>query len=487
MKGNLPDSANKRISLWLIPITAIAVFTVCFVPRPTDAMGLHVNNSGSPACSDSISYQENSASRPWCTLLRAVRGNSDGNRNSPGVPAQAAQAGDTVLVSAGTYDYDGPGYDPGSWLGVFYDPINSGWPEAWIEFQADGVVTLTGNRSGHSSMIGSNGAQYIKWTGFTLNQALSSYSYGLATANADNVWFEGNTIIGEYTVFSYGADNHPGMMIHGPRANDCTGGISNITIRNNSISGFTGANGRKDNGITLYCLGENILIENNDIFDNQTGINAKSNYTNNRNIVIRKNRFSNNSGTGIAMQAFSDWHVYQNIMENNGTGFLFFNTEYFVGETKPHHVYVANNTMVGNRAGIYFKSLCQNMSDNHVVNNVIIGSSAIITDYQTCTTTENMGVDDVRFDWNFYGISGEFYQEVASWASWRSGFGQDANSIYNTDPQFVNAAAGDFRLQSTSSARSMGRDILDLDGDGSTADSINAGAFLTGTEVIGAQ
>ena len=77
------------------------------------------------------------------------------------------------------------------------------------------------------------------------------------------------------------------------------------------------------------------------------------------------------------MQAFSDWHVYQNIMENNDTGFTFFNTVYFVGETKPHDVYVVNNTMVGNRKGIYFKWLCENMSDNHVVNNLIVGPSAI--------------------------------------------------------------------------------------------------------------
>jgi hypothetical protein len=488
MKGSLRNPVNRRIGRLLTLATIFAVSTVYFLPRSADAKNLHVNNSGSPACSDSTSYQENSAARPWCTLLRAVRGNSDGDRNSPGVPAEAAQAGDTVLVSAGTYDYAGPAYVSGSWLGVFYDPINSGWPEAWIEFRADGVVTLTGNRSGAASMIGSNRAQYIKWTGFTLNQALSSYRGGLATANVDNVWFEGNTIIGQHTVWPNGDDNHPGLMIHGPRSSSCTGGISNITISNNSITGFVGGSGRNDSGITLYCLGENILIENNDIFDNQTGIYAKSNYVDNRNIVVRKNRFSNNRGDAIAMQAFSNWQVYQNIMVNNAAGFTFFNTEYFVGNTKPHHVYVVNNTMVGNLAGIYLKSLCQNMSDNHVVNNLIIGSSAVFTDNTACTTPENMGVDDVRFDWNFYGISGEFYNDfVASFATWQSRYGQDANSIYNTDPLFVDAAGGDFRLQPTSNARNAGQDVLDLDGDGDTMESVNVGAFVTGTDVIGAR
>jgi hypothetical protein len=127
------------------------------------------------------------------------------------------------------------------------------------------------------------------------------------------------------------------------------------------------------------------------------------------------------------------------------------------------------------------------MSDNSVGNNLIIGSSAVRTDDLSCTTPENMGVDDVRFDWNFYGISGEFYQDFASWNSWQSRFGQDANSIYNIDPLFVDASGGDFRLQPTSSARDAGRDVLDLDGDGDTTDPINAGAFVTGTEVIGAR
>jgi hypothetical protein len=457
------------------------------MPRLADAKDLFVNNSGSPACSDSTSYEDNSSAQPWCTMLRAVRGNSDGNRNSSGVPSQAAQAGDIVFVSAGTYEYVGPAYIGPDWLSVFYDPVNSGAPGAWIEFRADGMVALTGNGNGRASMIGSNHAQYIKWTGFTLNQALSSYRNGIATASVDNVWFEGNTIIGQYTDYGFD-DNHPGIMIHGPRSGDCIGGINNITIRNNFIWGFTGASGRNDSGMTLYCLGDNILIENNDIFDNQTGIYAKSSYVDNNNITVRKNRFFDNLGDAIAMQAFSDWHVYQNIMENNSTGFLFFNTIYFVGNTKPNDVYVVNNTMYNNRnGGIYFKSLCQNLNNNHVSNNLIIGSNAITTDATECTTTANMGVDDVEFDWNFYTLSGAFYRDfVSSFTTWQSSYGQDTNSSYGSDPQFVDVSGEDFRLDSGSSARNAGLDILDLNGNGSTDDMITVGAYITGDEVIGA-
>lgn len=491
MKEILSAPTSSPIGLWKAWAAIVSIFTVCLIPQTAHARDLFVNNSGSPACSDSTAYAVNSATQPWCTLLRAVRGNADGNRNSSGIPSQAAQAGDTVYVSAGTYDYSGPAYVAGTWTGVFYDPINSGSPGAWITFEAVDAVELTGNRSGRSSMIGSNQAQYIKWTGFTLNQSLSSYRNGIATATVDNVWFEGNTIIGVYTDYGFD-DNHPGILVHGPRSGDCTGGISNITIRNNSISGFTGASGRNDAGITLYCLGDNILIENNDIFNNRSGIYAKSSYIDNNNITIRKNWFHDNSGDAIAMQAFSDWHVYQNIMQNNGSGFLFFNSIYYVGNTKPNDIYIVNNTMYGNTRGIYFKSLCGNLNNNHVVNNLIIGSNNIISvDSAECTTTQNMGVDDVRFNWNYYDHSGDFYADdnysrIASFPTWQNSYGQSPDSSNGANPRFVDAQGGNFRLQPTSSARDAGRDILDLNGNGSTTDSITLGAYITGDEIIGA-
>lgn len=469
-------------------IAAVTFLLTCLLSLPAEAKNLYINNSGSPTCSDATTYANNSSSSPWCTLLRAVRGNADGNRNTAGVSAQAAQAGDTVYVTAGTYNYSGAAFTAGSWLGVLYDPINSGTPGAWITFEAVGTVHITGNRSGRSSMIGSNSSQYIKWIGFTLNEATSSYRNGIVTATADNVWFERNTIVGYAGDI---ADNHPGIMVHGPRAGDCTGGISNITIRNNSISGFRGIGGRNDAGITLYCLGSNILIENNDIYGNVTGINAKSNYVDNENIVVRRNTLRNNTGDAIAMQAFSDWHVYQNIMQNNRTGFLFFNTTYFVGNAKPNDIHIINNTMYGNAIGIYFKSLCQNLGNNHVKNNLIVGSNNIIyVDSVECSTPSNMVPSKVHFEGNTYGYSGVFYSDdasnqVTSYENWRSSYGQSATSLNGTNPLFVDAAGGDFRLQSGSPARSVARDVLDLNGNGSTTDLIAMGAYITGDEVIG--
>lgn len=472
-------------------LVALAV-AVVFCPAPADAKTLYVNNSGSSSCSDATTYAANSVSSPWCTLLRAVRGNSDGNRNTAGVPAQAARAGDTVHVTAGTYDYSGPAYNAGSWLGTFYDPINSGSAGSWITFQAAGTVILAGNRAGRSSMIGSNAAQYIKWRGFTINQAqLSSYAFaGQATTTANNVWFEGNTFIGTYT--DYGVhDNHPGILIHGERGGTyCTGEINNITVRNNSISGFTGASSMNDAGITLYCLGANILIENNEIFGNTTGIYAKSNYDDNENITIRNNYIHDNE-YAISMKPFSDWHVYQNLIKGNRFGYLFMPTINYVGNPKPNDTYVVNNTMVENTHGIYLRGLCGNFNNNHVKNNIIVGSvNAVVSEDAVCMTPENVNASTMHFNWNIYGHSGSFFGnggggQVASFAGWRSNYGQSADSSNGTNPLFANPAAGDFRLQAGSPARNAGRDVLDLDGDGSTTDPITLGAYVSGNEVIG--
>jgi hypothetical protein len=63
--------------------------------------------------------------------------------------------------------------------------------------------------------------------------------------------------------------------------------------------------------------------------------------------------------------------------------------------------------------------------------------------------------------------------------------GYEANGL-NSDPMFVDAANRNFRLQPSSPARNVGVDVLDLNGNGSTTDVIPAGAYITGTEIIGA-
>ena len=161
----------------LFPVFLISLFLLIF-SLPVAAKSLYVNNSGSPACSDATAYADNTASAPWCSLLRATWGNT--TRTDPSTPSEAARAGDTVYVTAGTYR-------TASYFSVtpVYQPANSGAPGSPIVFQATGTVTLTTTHAPAvepwgtgSPIIGSELKDYIVWDGFTINQHDVNYRYG---------------------------------------------------------------------------------------------------------------------------------------------------------------------------------------------------------------------------------------------------------------------------------------------------------------------
>src|SRR3990167_70930 len=128
---------------------------------------LYVNNSGSPACSDATTYANNSQANPWCSLLRATWGNT--TRTGPSTPSQAAVAGDTVYITAGTYISTVSNLN--SRYDALYNPTNSGTVNGPITFQASGTVTLQGPDI-YAPIIGANGKNYIHWTGpFYIDEA----------------------------------------------------------------------------------------------------------------------------------------------------------------------------------------------------------------------------------------------------------------------------------------------------------------------------
>ncbi|MCU0736716.1 MAG: hypothetical protein MUF20_14595, partial [Methylotetracoccus sp.] len=138
----------------------IAAFSMILTASFADAKVLYVDrNSGN----DATTYEANSATSPWRTIGRAAWGST--TRSSPNA-SQAARAGDTVIIRAGTYSTAGSGlrYDPA------YNPANSGTAAQPIVFQAEGTVTLTLSSS-RGPVIGSNERNYITWKGFTINEA----------------------------------------------------------------------------------------------------------------------------------------------------------------------------------------------------------------------------------------------------------------------------------------------------------------------------
>lgn len=484
-----------RISLALLSLLAV----VGLLANRAEAKPLYVNNSGSPACDDSTSHADNDADHPWCTLLRAVRGNADGSRATAAVPSEAAQPGDTVQVMAGTYDYDGDPWVAGGWLEPLYESVNSGtsWTEP-IVYEAEGTVVLTVSSDVHASTLGGS-AEYVKWIGFTVDESAATLRNGLTTITASHVHFEGLTLTGDGT--SAQGDHHAGIELHGPRDGDCTDAIGDIVIRNCRISGFTGDSGRNDTGIMMYCAAGGtsgtILIEHNEIFANTEGIYAKSSYTPASNapaVILRKNDFHDNLGAGIMTQAWSNWHIYQNLFLDNGGGLAVLAFEYYVGDPQPRGYVVANNTLVGNSHAFRLEGFCNDASGMVYRNNIAVDTTAnsLWGESDLCST--GLTKANYDFDYNLYGQSGTFgnlhYIEFPL-ATWQSPTydNQDVNSAEGIDPLFSDPTQDLFTLQAGSPCREGGAndgiDVLDLDGDGSTDDPITLGAYITGDETIG--
>jgi hypothetical protein len=70
-----------------------------------------------------------------------------------------------------------------------------------------------------------------------------------------------------------------------------------------------------------------------------------------------------------------------------------------------------------------------------------------------------------------------------TFSGWQA-LGYDADSI-EADPQFLDPAANDYHLADGSPALTAGRDRADLDGDADTTETIPAGVYVTGQEIIG--
>jgi hypothetical protein len=442
------------------------------------AKNLYVNNSGNPTCSDSTTYANNGSSNPWCTLGRALWGSA--SRSTPN-SGQAATAGDTVIVSAGTYTAP----DTGQRFGIAFQPVNQGTGEnSRIIIQASGTVNLRTTGTLGGPVIGANASDYITWDGFTIDETTyTSFESGeqsmVMFVNSANYGTVKNcTLIGTTTT----GDNlnHAGIFYH-----DVTNGY----VYNNTIYNVYGNTVGDTNTSAIYSYGLNTgVIEHNHIYNSRGGIFMKEH--GNSNITIRNNKLHGIQLFGIRSAVSdgenSNFRINNNLIYDSEDAYAFM-FGYMQG---PGNI-IANNTAYDVRAGFHITGVTFENNDVLWHNNIVhtAGISAIYTwDYSITQPTDHL------FEHNsYYGIPANCHwnrdgQTCNTWTTWTATWGQDRVSPQGTngvDPLFVNSATGDFRLQVSSPARTLGVDILDLDGDGSTTDIIPAGAYVTGNEIIG--
>jgi parallel beta-helix repeat protein len=378
--------------------------------------GYTVDNTN-PSCSDT---GPGTPAQPFCTIAAA---------------AKVAQAGDTVLVYAGTYP------------GTSVNPVNSGTAGRPITFSANPGVTI----SGGSRAFALSARSYIVVSGFTIT---GTSSYGISVSGGSNVTILGNTESYAGVPISSPASgmylsNLSGGLISGNVTHDnsahgiyltgtTTGvtvqgnisyhnayqyqrnanGINDIAPGNSIIGNVTYAN--EDSGINIYTGGNNTLVANNVTYDNGDHGIDNLNVTGGR---IIGNTVYYNCTDGINVEGTSgNYNIENNVSMDNATGAIINPTP------------IAINPSTGEP---YYTNICNRRTGN-------IG----VYDSAPATTTANYNLVDQSGQGAWYTWAGTAY---SSQAALTAATGQEANGIF-ANPKFANAAGWDLQLTEGSPA-----------------------------------
>lgn len=467
-----------RINLYILLI-------IFFVSSVIEAKTLYVNSSTG---NDATTYANNDAGSPWLTIGRAAWGQATIPDPYPAVDvtAEAAQAGDTVIVIAGTYSTT---QAVGSRGVPIYKPVNEGSAGNYITFQASGTVVLESDTAGLGEpLIGSQDRDYIIWDGFYLDEAninTKPDTGPVAVFGSNFVTIKNCTIIGIYYAWN---DNHVGVRIENS---------FDITVYNNNISKFRFFANLNDSqncsGIQMYNT-DRVTVYNNTIYDCGSGIYIKQD--NEGPYYIYYNLIYDCGTECIHIQQLSydgstNSEIYQNVLRDSGNGF---ELQSFASAFGPDNVDIVNNTIdntTGAQGGFYISSVqyCDNV---RVFNNIFSNNNRGVS--APNTPNANMQSAVISFEHNHYYNSTTTLARTNdgnyTLATWKSTVGHDTvvgngRAGEESDPQYTDVGNDDYTLTAGANPEDGGVDILDLDNDASTVDAIHRGAYITGNEQIG--
>lgn len=452
-----------------IVVLAGTAFTYAF-PLRAEAKNLYVDGASG---NDAATYTSNDAGHPWRTIGRAAWGST--SRNSPNT-SEAARAGDTVLVAAGTYWENGT--TGGNRFTVTLNPANNGTAGNLITFRGVGNVYVRLNNTYRGAMIGCEGRSHIVWDHFIIDD-----TYGGSMSDTGPVVFSSNATFCQLinsTVTGHNGSYHWGYATFG--GNYRLVGLEDAhrnLIRNNSISRalFGGSPGGQNEACIMSYDSNDNVFEYNELFNCGAGIfvkGAHSPETQARNI-IRFNYLHENSH-GIRVLTGDDSQVYQNIIVNCREAGL------YAGFGDALRSRWVNNTVYNCPRGIVVQD--SSLVNVRMVNNIVVGSTqGAVYNWPS----PSPAAVDVTFNRNWYhnNSSHAVWESIGaiSFSTWQSTYGKDQNSSNGTNPIFVNAAGSNFHLQANSPALAFGR--VEVGIGGNDGDIVPVGAYITGAEVIG--
>lgn len=457
-------------------------------PPPVLTPTLWVNSATGSDANTRAAVRAGGGSVQWQTIGRAAWGST--TQGSPNT-AEAADAGDVVSVAAGTYS--GPG--KGSRLDPCFNPANSGTVSNRIIFLASGTVTLQLS-SGAGPTFGAYLRNYITWRGFTCAEANAP---SLDDTGVCVLWDCTGSWI-EYAVIDGNGVGHGVATNHnGVRLEAAVDGV----VRNCKITNvYTTAPNPNNAAAIMEYKSDRCLIEHNEIWNSGCGIFLKGgpNTAERPGHTLRFNLVHDIQAVGIAAyagtpaSAAEPCRIHQNIVYNCGAaegGLRYWMFDDHAGFNDPTNTHFLNNTVYNCGYGLEFVGTCSYDQFNLVYNNIFSTQSQGIDSPNTATYHGDHNKVDQQH--NVYtNTSGNMARlngggTTLTLAQWQaSPYTQDATSpaAVTTDPGFTNAAGHDFHIVS-GYALTQGRAIMGVGGaDGTT---IPAGAYITGSEVIGVE
>lgn len=362
-----------------------------------------------------------------------------------------AQAGDNINFLPGTYD---PGDAP-DWSIPAWTPANSGSSGSPITFKCELIGSCTILHNSFGPALGSSNRDYITWDGFTGSKIarfsfayFSNSDYGIIQ-NFDIAGYENTT-----------AEN-----------NSCIGLDSTnfMTIRNNKLHNATSMGSDNGASILMYSAYDS-LIENNEIYDNDSGIFDKDDGHRN---TFRFNYIHDNLNGWMLGAATGhesdDIFLYQNVFVENYNHMRIFNSLWDHNTVK-----IYNNTMHQNNSAYnsIIRESSQQVHDLNIYNNIVINTNRALRIISADTITEI----DYNLYWNVvdWRLDSTPYYDLADW---RLAIGAENNSI-EADPNLINVGGSDsedYKLADYSSGPAVG----------SGKDGVNLGAYISGYETIG--
>jgi parallel beta-helix repeat protein len=308
------------------------VFLVALWSSPASAASRYVDNSGSPACSDSTAF--GTEAQPWCTI---------------GYGVGRISSGDDLFVKKGTYNEE-------VYVG---GPAGSATKNTVIRTYPGHIVTIRG--FGNTGRVKISATSYITFDGFTItnfNQGIhvDGGSHHVVVQNnivhdvgqegihvkenSSFVTVQGNTVYN--TEKLGGCCNGEGVYV----GTSTSGGLdntNNVTVRNNVIHDTS------DEGIEIKPGTHDCIVENNTVYITNTSsdspyaaieINERDaspqTWSGNPNHLVRNNILHDNKN-GIRLGTGST--AYNNVVYNTQSGFAGIRVDNLNGDGFSRSVY----------------------------------------------------------------------------------------------------------------------------------------------------